>query len=321
MEKSKLLLIGTIPPPIGGVSIHVFRLIEHLKAANKKYSFFDLKRQNLFQLIGSIKRHEIIHLHSSNPFFRLGISIICFCFRKRLFSTIHGDLGRFSKLGNFFDMLSIRIVSYPILINNRSFQKSVKINSNSILISSFIPPLKIKELPDSVKHQLLDFSSKYVHVFSTNASHLSYDVNKMEVYGISFLVDFFKTYSENGLIISDPSSEYVTYFESNRIKLPDNVLFITGEHDFYEILKMSDVFIRATTTDGDALSIREALYLGKDVICTDVVDRPQKTFLFKLNDNYSFQKAIEHVFNERDFSKSSYSEEDSFSKLLKLYNL
>jgi hypothetical protein len=42
--------------------------------------------------------------------------------------------------------------------------------------------------------------------------------------------------------------------------------------------------LRITTTDGDALSVKEALFLNKQVIATDVVDRPVGTQLVPLNE-------------------------------------
>ena len=53
--------------------------------------------------------------------------------------------------------------------------------------------------------------------------------------------------------------------------------------------------IRATATDGDAISIKEALYLQKPTIATDCVPRPQGVILFEYNNADSFSKALEQA--------------------------
>ena len=40
------------------------------------------------------------------------------------------------------------------------------------------------------------------------------------------------------------------------------------------MLRLTDVLLKPTNTDGDAISVREALYLGVPVVASDVVERP-----------------------------------------------
>ncbi len=42
-----------------------------------------------------------------------------------------------------------------------------------------------------------------------------------------------------------------------------------------------DIFLRPTNTDGDSLSIREAIYSGIPTIASDIVERPFGTITFK----------------------------------------
>ncbi len=50
------------------------------------------------------------------------------------------------------------------------------------------------------------------------------------------------------------------------------------------IIARSDVFVRTTFSDGDAISVREALALGTPVVASDVVSRPSGTLCFKTGD-------------------------------------
>lgn len=52
------------------------------------------------------------------------------------------------------------------------------------------------------------------------------------------------------------------------------------------------MIIRNTPTDGDSLSVKEALYLHKPILATDAVSRPKGVILFKYNDEESFSEAV-----------------------------
>jgi len=64
----------------------------------------------------------------------------------------------------------------------------------------------------------------------------------------------------------------------------DQVLFHTQAGPLIPLLAQADVFVRPTATDGDANSIREALYLGVPAVASDVVERPPGTILFPNGD-------------------------------------
>jgi glycosyltransferase involved in cell wall biosynthesis len=57
-----------------------------------------------------------------------------------------------------------------------------------------------------------------------------------------------------------------------------------GELDHEQVLGLlsqCDAFIRPTTHDGDAISVREALTLGIPCVASDVCNRPEGTYLFR----------------------------------------
>jgi glycosyltransferase involved in cell wall biosynthesis len=50
------------------------------------------------------------------------------------------------------------------------------------------------------------------------------------------------------------------------------------------VIAACDVFVRPTRADGDALSVREALSLGRNVVASDVGHRPPGCLLFRAGD-------------------------------------
>ena len=73
--------------------------------------------------------------------------------------------------------------------------------------------------------------------------------------------------------------------------------------------------IRGTFSDGDSLSVREALMLRKKVIATDCVDRPAGVTLFKYNDADTLFKAL-----ATDTQTLDNEYEDVVETLMRLYD-
>jgi glycosyltransferase involved in cell wall biosynthesis len=64
------------------------------------------------------------------------------------------------------------------------------------------------------------------------------------------------------------------------------------------LLTCVDAFVRPTTADGDAISVREALTLGIPCVASDVSLRPRGTHLFKTGDAAALAAAIERALTE-----------------------
>ena len=69
-------------------------------------------------------------------------------------------------------------------------------------------------------------------------------------------------------------------------------MFYESSEEFCPILTISDLFLRPTLTDGDAVSIREALYLGVPVVASNAVKRPEFVNLFENEDKEAFINSI-----------------------------
>lgn len=310
--KNKILIIGRIPPPIGGVTIHVQRLLDHLNYHEIPYQFQLLEIANFHNILKGIVFHKNIHLHSSNPFIKILLTILSFLFRKNLIVTNHGDLGRYNNYKDILDNMTIKLAKFPIVLNEQSFNKAIHINKNTKLISSFLPPIEPGELSGEIMSFISSMHSKYKIICSTNASAYNFDSQGNEIYGIEVLINEFSKTGDIALIISDPSGQYSNKFKN---KKPHNVKFIIGSHSYYEILKLVDVSIRNTTTDGDALSIKESLYLNKVTLASDCVSRPPGVVLFsKFNINLIYSSYVGLKY------RSECKVDNAFDELKKLYN-
>lgn len=288
----RILIIGPdIKWGLGGVTIHVRRLLDYLDNDGIEYEFKDYKSNNLWTLILAINKSDIIHLHVSNPVYQLILIIVCWMMRKTVLMTLHGNYGRFNKVKNWMVRQAVRMATVPVVINEKSYEVCIKFNKNTKLIPAFIPPKQEEALPKEVINRLEKFRQQGKLIFATNASNVTVDKYGQDIYGIDFLVQYFKNSKDKVLVISDPSGNYKNKYSKLESR---SVFFINYPHSYYEVLKIVDFSIRNTSTDGDALSVKESLYLGVPTLCTDVVDRPKGVRLFKYSDRNSFESCL-HV--------------------------
>tara|TARA_R110002049_G_scaffold75916_1_gene195371 strand:- start:3532 stop:4479 length:948 start_codon:yes stop_codon:yes gene_type:complete len=309
-----ILQFAKLPPPIGGVTIHVKRLIASLQAINTvDVDILDYsKDRNFLKVIGKILKANIVHLHLTRKKHRLFFVILFKILLKKVVITFHGNYD----FKNMMDKYSLKFSDAAILLNNMSYVSACKIRKcNNHLVGAFIPPLEqdVAPLNALLTEKIYQFKSNYSKVFSTNAFDFALDPNGREIYMGSDLINFFKDQQDYGLIFSDPTGNYYKFLKLNFDDLPANVFFITVPHDFINIIRISDGLIRATITDGDSLSIKEGLFYNKVVYATGVVDRPKEVLVF--NNFDELQNLISN-----NIKNGTHSDvKNNFDDILKVY--
>jgi hypothetical protein len=290
-------------------------LKDNLSALSFDFDFCDLNSP-LLHVFSVARKHKVIHLHTSHPVLRLLFALYCKILNIKLIQTYHGNLGRFNFIYNCCDTWSVSLTHIPVLINQQSLEKARKWNKKSILISAFIKPIQNAPLNESLDASIHAFKSNYHPVFSTTASCLAWDKNGNEIYGGSMLYEVFSQNTKAGLLFSDPTGCYKQYLEEKYKSLPDNIFFIYEAHSFINILQVSDCFIRATTTDGDSLSVKESISFQKPVIASDCVDRPKGCTLYKTLDRQDLEYKIDAF---HSLTTSDTDNLDGFKDILNLY--
>ncbi len=293
--KSGILIIGKVPPPIGGVTVHVSRLLEHLQKKSLRHTFIALKITNTFLLLKALASHRTVHLHTSNPQVRAIFSMLFKVTPAKLLITYHGNLGRFNRWGNLADDFSIRHCQLPLVLNQGSLEKALELNPQAQLVSAFIPPTQESE-DEKFSRELAGFIHRFESSFCTNAFNVSFDSDRNEVYGISDLVRIFEKHPQWALVLSDPSGNYRRYLAQMNVKIGANILVVDSPHSFLTVLKVCSTFLRTTTTDGDSISVKEALFLGKNVIASDCTERPEGVRIFPTGDFSHLENIMQEGF-------------------------
>lgn len=308
---NKIIMIGTIPPPIGGVTIHVDRFLNLFDEKEYEIGIFDIKKHalhrkdknkstnNIFSILKFFFSSKVVHVHISNNL-KLLISLVSKLFLKKVIYTHHNSIVR----NKFVFKLMYKLCNKVILVNDQEIDNALIIEDKTKVIPAFLPPYKFEDLPKSLEEEVDNYNS----VISTNC-YLYNLYNGKHVYGFDLIINAFYNLSkakriENTLLVLvDPSAttkEYVGNLLTGLNFNTNKVLHIMEKIDFVSLVKKSTLTIRATRTDGDSLSIRESLYFGIPIIASDVTTRPEGTIIFKNEDVEDLENNIKLVLEEKD---------------------
>ena len=352
-RKAKIAIIGPYPPPYGGISIYIKRIMNYLEKNHIENIIYNeskiVEYENIINLkpINSYKKfifripflkYDILHFHSTN----LKIHMLLGCYRffgKKILLTIHGEswfsqLAKLNLVGHYLLFLSLRNIDKIICVNPRIKKELLYLGFDSKkieVIPAFIPPtsdeIEIKQLPEyfhKIRH-------KHKFLVTANAFRISFYKNQ-DLYGIDLSIELMKRlidngYKDIGFIYVIPDIGDYDYFEKMqnlimKYNLEDNFHFYTKPIAYPAVINMCELFVRPTNTDGDALSIREAILLQRPVISSDVCKRPEGTILFKnRNVDGLYNKVIYVIENYTECKKQieSIEFEDNAEKILEVY--
>ena len=177
-----------------------------------------------------------------------------------------------------------------------------------IVNEAFLPPdVKSEaEIPAEVFNWIEQRKKQGYKIAVANASRLDKHEEE-DLYGLDLCIMAAKKNKEIGIkaaiifVVSDGSGVIKTEQYKKMIDefaLQDWFLIWEAPLSFIKLIIHTDIVLRPTNTDGDALTVREGLFLGKPVVASDVVIRPEGTKLFKTRDAESLAQAIAGVLNE-----------------------
>jgi phenylacetate-CoA ligase len=309
----KILLIGPLPPPIGGVSIHIVRLsklitdefmIDYVDESSQiKPGFFNLRTFRLSSYLRKVRWSDLLYIHSGKRQLVIFHILVGRLFGKKVILTVHGypnpKKNIFTLLDSWFYSLADRIVVVNSFILDRVKLPAEK----SIVRNAFVPPLMADEpeLPPHLLEWLRFRKEKGEIIISANAYQLKL-FNSQDLYGLDMCIDAAERLVEEGYPVSfffnvsslDKNRELYEQYQERIQKgnFREHFLLLNEVISFVRLITYSDIILRPTNTDGDALTIREALHFGKPIIASDIIPRPEGTVLFKCRDNEDLVRAI-----------------------------
>jgi glycosyltransferase involved in cell wall biosynthesis len=320
---ASLAIVSGYPPPYGGVTVEVQRLRPLLDRVGVEYVIYNAVSE-------SEDGDRVISVHRFRGFWTLwyllrGREPAIYLMSGRLIAWV---LGAFAarwrrkrvlvQLRNSFlaDWIArspwrrlwagfaLRRLTGVVCVSRLLMDcaEKVGVEPGRLLWSpAFLPPDLAPVDRSSVAPEVWSFAATREPLIAANGKVLWYE--GQDLYGLDHLVELAARlkpdFPRAGIIVCfwDHVTEDDGYLAELKRRaeargVADNLFFNTRKGTFVPVLEASNVFVRPTNTDGDAVSIREALYLGVPAVASDAVERPDGTILFRTRDIGDFEAKV-----------------------------
>ena len=353
-QDEKIAIIGGYPPPYGGVGVSLQRVIPYLDKSGLDYVVYNTGPSKTnhptikdvgWSLSWALKmvvksRHKVIQFSTSRWWVRLFAALLNMTTRSKVIIYARGySLPNSYFRGNFLKKMLVKktlqhtevvLATNPALgerIAEIGFPKE-KIK----VVPAFVPPLKppvVDDLPESVR----EFCQGKSPILGANGGYVLID--GQDVYGLRILEQLTKNllpkFPNLGLVVylregADKDKEHFLGLleEVQRAPLKDHLMFYESAGEFCPFFSICDVFLRPTTTDGDSVSVREALYACVPVVASDVIPRPEGCRIYKLGHQGEFVREVTKVLENLDEEKACIKKLPYYNnadKLIEIYRL
>lgn len=313
----KVLLIGPYPPPHGGVSVHVALANLALKQAGTLCRVLNIDRRAVeseeyiwirgrWDLLRTLLRHAregwILHCHTHGHslkswFLALGCGFVGLLGPGALLTLHSGIVPEYLRRGRigprFLARLACFLCARVICVNSdiRQSLVSLGVPAGRLLVLPAFLPSSAPAVPVPA------FVERWIRL---HQPLLAVTLFFRQEYGFELLLEALARlrprHSGLGcLVMGSGERRKEAQQQLQRRGLEDNILLLGDvPHDLcLTLISLSDLFVRPSFKDGDALSVREALRLGVPVVASDVSTRPPGTLLFQTGNAEDLAAKIE----------------------------
>lgn len=344
-----ILHIGFIPPPVGGLSIHIERLHKRLLAEGLHSLIWDYSEEikdnplvrNIhwhslpFHLLGRIRKPTLYHVHGSNSVTLLMVCLALFISpRSRLIWALHNS--RFDKelssrlflIRPLLHILSTRAIIVVDNLDNINKIRNMGIKNETLCIPEHIS-LPCSEINAHLPDDLEEFLKLHKTILAaTITAPIFYE--GVDLYGIDLLLSLGERLKKEnvnfGLVVTVLRPDFGDRSYFRRIK---NEIENQGLNPHFKIiekplpsllplLNRAQIVLRPTYSDGNSMLVNEALSLGKKVVASDCAPRPDGCVLFRNRDFEDFNCAVLDCMKGKSSNLSNIPK-DNFPEFLKLY--
>ncbi len=311
-RKRKVAIIGPYPPPYGGISVHLERIVTYLP--NHSFDLYNIEKRSaygkkfygirryLYLFAFLFKPYKVIHYHSTSKNTRLFLSIISF-FRGNVYLHLHGEsfTDAIAKKGFTSRLLKKLIPATNFIASNEQLYKIIeKLDPRSLyLYDAFIPPKFDSETVERFNAAYPPPSTQYsvslVGWFSSykNKDLYGFDIalEALQILREKHSLDILFIASINGIADENRYNQFLATRKALNLE-SEFILYEENLEEVYPLYLNTQVFIRPTNTDGNSVSIKEALWFGTPVVASDCVVRPDEVSLFKNRDAIDLSEKI-----------------------------
>ncbi len=332
MDKT-VLLCGPFPKPIGGISVHIERLSHFLNENSYKVIYcdespaikrgaFNIRSVNIFQYIKLVSSTKIIHIHSAIHLFRFIHIVFAYVFNKPTVVTLHS--WRSGKVTTTIWRFLLKTFPLELIFVSEAIKERFRLPGR-VCPAYINPDLNLEdELPEELLIWINKAKTKYQYFAVSNAYRLVRNNNE-DLYGLDLCIDAAKNLNNLFFVfvIANPecAKEKIKMYrkEIDQAGMDDRFLIHEGSLSFIKLLEIADISVRATNTDGDALSVRESLYFGCKTIASDASVRPNGVIKFANRRSDDLANKLLFIINDNSIDSGKYLTKDCTTEIVELY--
>jgi len=314
-----ILQLGPVPPPEGGISRNLLAIRDaalergdtcsiiatsrSTEQANDQNIHYPRSAIALLKLLAGLK-FDVLHLHIGGDVGRrvmlLALAVTIFGLGKSVL-TLHSGGFPESTEGKAAKPMSFRGFVF------RRFARIIAVNEQLTavfrrygvqpdrisVIEPFSPKQPDKSIP--IPDKLADFFASHSPVLlAVGGLERDYDP-LFQIHALNLVLQDF---SNAGLmIVGDGSMRAEVENAAAKSGYLENICIAGNvKHDVtLRLIADADILLRTTLFDGDAISVREALFLGTPVIATDNGMRPDGVYLIPMQDAAALAVSVERI--------------------------
>lgn len=326
IQNKKIAILGIMPPPYGGVSVHIRRVADKLLHQGNTVLSFNIEQSlralfpaYLIKLFFWIIWHRPDHIYYHGSYLRwcaweLGIILFLQKILKHKTIIVEHDCRHLYKRSSLFKKIykwMVLKLDMIVLIGDSALQ-SYKDNQitlgNYSIEGAFLPPvLSVASIIEQTyPSSLFDFIKVSTPVLLMNAAHIM-KINNVDIYGFdlafSMIAQIKATYPDVGLIIGLAHADQHRYKalcdQMSKLEIMEHIYVLHDQKELWPLYKYIDVFIRPTRSDGASISLQEALYFKVPSIASNCVTRPDHTETFQNNDVLDFVFHVNKILSSK----------------------
>lgn len=310
-----VLQLGPYPPPEGGITRNVIGIRDELQRRGHRTSVIATSRSTSEtadptvhyprSAVGLLSRlvstnFDVLHLHIGGDLTRRlsALAFVCTLASTRSVLTLHSGAypltheGRNASPGSIRGMI-FRRFSRIIAINDQMRDLFTRYGVRPERIAtvppySLAPPDMSVEIPANVRAFLDKHSPVFVAVGGLEDDY-------QPLFLVSAMDSILEGFPEAGLIIVGDGSLRAETEKAITEGGHAGRIHLTGSIDHglsLHLMRTADVMIRSSLFDGDAISVREAIFLGTPVVATDTGNRPDGIGLFDIGSVNGFVETL-----------------------------
>jgi glycosyltransferase involved in cell wall biosynthesis len=322
--KTKVFLIGPVPPPVGGISNHIARLSQRILASDDiecfvfdagRFRFFNgsLEKSNVLKAMVYFLTCDIIHIHLSNPW-KVHIARLARAFGKKVIYTRHNIRNANSKGDRKLHALS----DLAIHVSKTGIDL---VDEKTFIIPAYISTGIAVQLNSNLLAQIKNYKT-VIAAISTHPLKRPALMEGKDIYGFDILLNSYENLNTDikVLVLLDPGGAMEPTYRSNVAalnRIGKDVIYLTENIDFCSLTEFMSIYVRPTRTDGDSIAIREAREAGVKVVASDCVERPKGVRLFKSEDIDSLTIALKDAIEGPKDTPEKYN--DFSNQVIDLY--